>query len=221
MTNLAAAFAAVAALVAATGAHALTIHTSPFLLSPGLQIGFEAATSATSYVENGIEVSYVGTISSGGIWTTSQAAEGKQSWYANGGGFGYTRLQFGKDVTAFQFAAGSGWPQAKGQSADPHLQFRLLLDGAVLADGRVGGVRLFSGFTPFGFSGLTFDEVHLQSLNGDVAFDTGGFDALALDALAFAGPIGGVIPEPATWAMMILGFGLVGTRLRRHQALPA
>lgn len=29
---------------------------------------------------------------------------------------------------------------------------------------------------------------------------------------------GGVIPEPATWAMLIAGFGLIGTALRRRRA---
>jgi hypothetical protein len=219
MSVFPAAAAAFAALAAATGAQALTVHSSPFLLSPEVRIGFEAATAETSYVENGVAVSYIGTPQSGGIWTTSQAAEGKQSWYANGGGFGYTRLQFQSDVQAFQFAAGSGWPVGQGgQSANPHLQFRLLDDGAIVAEGRVGSVRLYSGFGVFGFSGLAFDEVHLQSLDGDLPFDPGGFDALALDALAFGGA---VIPEPATWAMMILGFGLVGARARRQQRMTA
>jgi hypothetical protein len=215
MRVFSAAAAALAALAAATGAQALTVHRSPFLLNPDVQIGFEAATAATSYVENGVAVTYVGTPQSGGIWTTSQAAEGKQSWYANGGGFGYTRLQFQSDVQAFQFAAGSGWPVGVGgQSADPHLQFQLLDDGIVVAEGVAGSVRLYSGFSVFGFSGMAFDEVHLQALESDSSFNPGGFDALALDAMAFGGP---VIPEPATWAMMIVGFGLVGARVRRQQ----
>jgi hypothetical protein len=29
------------------------------------------------------------------------------------------------------------------------------------------------------------------------------------------------VPEPATWALMILGFGSVGTALRRRKALSA
>jgi hypothetical protein len=32
-------------------------------------------------------------------------------------------------------------------------------------------------------------------------------------------PFGGVIPEPATWAMMIAGFGLVGAALRRRDGI--
>lgn len=34
-------------------------------------------------------------------------------------------------------------------------------------------------------------------------------------------PIGGAVPEPATWAMLILGFGLVGGALRRRTATGA
>ena len=30
--------------------------------------------------------------------------------------------------------------------------------------------------------------------------------------------IAGGVPEPATWAMMILGFGLIGGALRQRQA---
>lgn len=202
----------------------VTAGGSPLLLALERQVGFEGEIRGTSYVENGIEVSYVGYGTE--IWAGSQAAEGAQSWYVNGGGFGYTRLQFGEAEDAFQFAAASGWPpsQAFGramQQPQPALQFRLLKDGVEVAEGRFTNIPFCSGFRAFGFSGILFDEVHMQSQPGDFAFGVGGFDAMALDALAFGGPIGGVIPELATWAMMILGFGLVGATARRRRAAVA
>jgi hypothetical protein len=39
-------------------------------------------------------------------------------------------------------------------------------------------------------------------------------------ATGFATNGGGTIPEPATWAMMILGFGGIGAMLRRRRPLP-
>jgi hypothetical protein len=33
--------------------------------------------------------------------------------------------------------------------------------------------------------------------------------------------VGGAVPEPATWAMMLLGFGLVGTSLRLRRVSSA
>lgn len=208
-----------------TGAAAgtLTLHTSPFLLKPEKQIGFEGEIKGLSYSESGIDVSYVGY--GNNVWAASQAAEGLQSWYVDGGGFGYTRIQFGEAVDAFQFAAGSGWPPAQAfargvPQPPPSIQFRLLKDGLQVAEGAFLNVPNYSGFGAFGFSGILFDEVHIQSQLGDVPFDEGGFDAIALDALAFGGPVGR-IPEPATWALMLMGFGLVGLSVRRRAALAA
>jgi hypothetical protein len=33
-------------------------------------------------------------------------------------------------------------------------------------------------------------------------------------------PVNGAIPEPASWAMMLLGFGGIGTALRRRHFQP-
>jgi hypothetical protein len=43
-----------------------------------------------------------------------------------------------------------------------------------------------------------------------------GKSALSLDGGGLPPPTPGVVPEPATWAMMILGFGLVGLMARRR-----
>ena len=48
----------------------------------------------------------------------------------------------------------------------------------------------------------------------DSAFDSGlAFDGLALNDV----PIPGGVPEPATWAMMIMGFGAIGASMRRRR----
>ncbi|NJC35200.1 hypothetical protein GGR88_002714 [Sphingomonas jejuensis] len=43
-------------------------------------------------------------------------------------------------------------------------------------------------------------------------------DAFKLRSLTFVTPAAAPVPEPATWAMMIAGFGLVGTGLRRRRS---
>ncbi len=53
------------------------------------------------------------------------------------------------------------------------------------------------------------DDVGLGSRSG-VNFRVGTF-----------APFGAVVPEPATWAMLIAGFGLVGVSLRRRQRVAA
>lgn len=50
-------------------------------------------------------------------------------------------------------------------------------------------------------------------INGRMDYAT-RFD---LDQLTFSGTIPGIVPEPATWAMMIIGFGGVGSMLRRSR----
>lgn len=70
-----------------------------------------------------------------------------------------------------------------------------------------------------------FWNVSIFNSANDVLF-TGQFDARTsstFDAIAtFDAPPTGAIPEPATWAMMILGFGAAGTAIRsRRRAIAA
>ncbi len=52
-----------------------------------------------------------------------------------------------------------------------------------------------------------------------VTFDASGGPLVGFDALRFGEA--SVVPEPATWAMLIAGFGLVGAAQRRRRALTA
>jgi len=53
--------------------------------------------------------------------------------------------------------------------------------------------------------GVTYDHIRIFQIGG------GGYESDNHTVGFFTRP-GGMIPEPATWAMMIAGFGLVGFR---------
>jgi hypothetical protein len=63
-----------------------------------------------------------------------------------------------------------------------------------------------TGFYKFnaGAAGLDSIDLNLSSSSGFVLYST---------------EEGGVVPEPATWAMMIAGFGLVGAAMRRRKTV--
>lgn len=87
-------------------------------------------------------------------------------------------------------------------SFDPSDQFATTGAGEVVAD------PLTAGVTSFGY-GLT------TTVSGGQAL----FLTNDLKPFVSVERVAGVIPEPASWAMMILGFGLVGSALRRDRAL--
>lgn len=211
--------AVAAAFALSTAASALTVHSGVFMSGAtafnGLEGigGTDSFPAATQYTEQGITLEYIGTAQ---IWTTSQAAEGNYSWYENGGGSGYTRVTFAAPVNALQFYAGSGF----GGSPSLSLQYEVRNAGALVGTGAIPGISGYTGFNAYGFSGATFDEVRLQVQYDAASFDPVAFEAGAYDAFSTGGTIAGV-PEPASWMLMIAGFGLVGVARRRQPTLVA
>jgi hypothetical protein len=65
------------------------------------------------------------------------------------------------------------------------------------------------------FRYLRVDGTSGGAINGNNGFD---LDAVAAINYIDTRPPTGAIPEPATWAMMILGFGAAGSVLRRRRA---
>lgn len=90
-----------------------------------------------------------------------------------------------------------------GRYYDTYLQ-TLLAPGNYRA-----AVSVYSNFGPDNLNTDTFDnEGDFSGRSANFAFDVLGVDAAT-------GP--GGVPEPATWAMMLIGFGAVGYGLRRRQ----
>ena len=204
-------------LATAVPASALTVQTSQFIFGGGTNYnGFEGLGSGVvpaSYSEDGIDVTYVG--DNNGIWTDSQpAAEGNYSWYPNGGGLGYTRFAF-DDASGFQLLVASGWFGPDYTT----LSWQVLLDGALVGTGSLDGfvAHYGGGWVYFGFSDDLFDEVRLQVRIQPGPFTTGVLEAGTYDAVTLTRAVPGGVPEPASWAMLIAGFGLVGGVARRRR----
>lgn len=202
---------ALALMLAAGPAGALTVHTAPFITTVTNFTGFEGlgpifgGDGVTSYSEDGINVDYVG---SGAIWSTafSPAPEGLYTWYPDGSGIGYTRFTFAP-ATGFQLLVSSGW-----FTATVSLAYEVLLGGVSIGSGIAGPApNYLAGFVTYGFSGATFDEVRLQ-VTGLGAFDPGAIEAGAYDSVT----IGTSDPVRAPAALALFGLALSGLALRRR-----
>ena len=202
-------------VLASPAAAALTVHDSPFIDSPTATNGFEgigditALDGVNSYSEDGISVNYIGT---GLIWSTSQPTpDGIYSWYPDGGGNGYTSITF-DDATEIEFLTSSGWFDGTGAA----LAYEVLLDGVLVGSGIAGPVPGYlAGWTTYGFSGATFDEVHLQVYLDPTSFDPFAYEAGAFDAIKIGSGDTPAVPEPASWALMIAGLACAGGMMRR------
>jgi len=129
---------------------------------------------------------------------------------------------------------GSAEDIANQQAAIDSLPGDFQFDGdwGALADNTIltltNGDQLNFGETMFG---LTIIGAHFGNVSGDAGnvsvfwlfdFGTEGADFVTLDdptgwSNATLYTTGSGVPEPATWAMMLLGFGAAGTAMRRSR----
>ena len=83
--------------------------------------------------------------------------------------------------------------------------------GGTFLDG--SGVRFNAGFTNVAFFQPSVGPADQYRINGG-----GGISTLGN---ATSSPVNAAVPEPATWAMMMLGFGAMGFAMRRRQNMSA
>ena len=87
-----------------------------------------------------------------------------------------------------------------------------------LSERQLGLFEIFSTMGEFGFDDFTSEAIRNSgpSRGGLVA-------TIGVEAITVPGGGGGIpspVPEPATWAMLLLGFGMVGATLRRRVGQP-
>lgn len=94
--------------------------------------------------------------------------------------------------------------------------FDTLDTGLLSADFAV--LTFLAGNTPFAESSLTLRAVNNTSFAFRIATNSSDKIGPLLDSVKLTETMG-VIPEPATWAMLIAGFGMVGTAMRRRRVV--
>ena len=87
-----------------------------------------------------------------------------------------------------------------------------LLASVNLTPNRAGCPSYGAGFCPFGPAGVNFAGTARSISFGGVA------NQIVFDDITFGSSVPGGVPEPASWAMLIAGFGLTGAAMRRRRS---
>jgi hypothetical protein len=198
-------YAALMALAAAP-AMAATTYTSEaaFLAAAGGGLAFESFEAPVSVAPTSVELADVTFSCTGttycpgffGVRALGNATDGRQTvFFATPDTATFTFdsaiTHFGIDVIDLGTVGASDLTISWGSNS------------TVLYTGHSSGGVLFAGIIDgAGFTSVTFSA-------------TARDDGIDFDRLVYKGGTG-VIPEPATWALMIAGFGLVGFAARRR-----
>lgn len=203
------------ALAGASPAYADIIAISPSTFNDGnvLADGNQRGVNVIGTFDGG-EIVFSGSNADNNFLTTFTGGQARFQGDFTGRGMGTF------DLTSLTFASGSG-------ALFSSVEFRLFgLDGdddATISVTDNGG-DVFSFTTDglrsqFGSAAdrFAFQGILGQSIASVTITSADGFQDLR--QLRLAGAVAAVVPEPSTWALMILGFGAVGASLRRRGML--
>ncbi len=174
--------------------------------SSGTNFGVAFSANSLAICLNSLTVSCSNTSRGGLAPTSSQGGlfflDGAQSimnvaaGFTTGFSFNYVALSNPGSVSVFSGLNGTGTNL-----------------GTILLPTNAGSCPGYNaGFCPFKPVGVTFAGTALSVSFAGVA------NQIVFDDITFGSAIvGGAVPEPATWAMMLAGFGIVGGAMRRRQ----
>lgn len=196
------------ALATAAPAYADIISISPSTFNESNVLAMNSQQAATVFgTFNGGQIAFTGTNTSNNILSTQTNGQARFQGDFTGQGqatFDLTNLIFGS-TTGAMFSS---------------VEFRLqgLVGNALISVLDNEGTTFFFNTSALGATGadrFAFQAINNQSIARVGISAAGGFDDLRQLRLGAAAVVTAV-PEPATWAMLIFGFGLVGGAMRRR-----
>ena len=201
--------AAAVLLAAASPASAVT-----FLTVPGSTATFAAPAGGTVVDFNGaLPTGFALTLANAALVTGDNANLYAEPAFSDGSR--YLAVNAGGTAT---LTSSTGFRSASLflGSADPFNTIQVLSTAGTIL-GTFTGSQLFPGANGNQDLSLTNGRVFFTATDGEAAI--GGFrflssqNALETDNISFTA----AVPEPATWAMMLMGFGAVGYSMRRRK----
>ena len=213
------------AMVAASGATASTLITTPGAYSgPTLDLSpFSNGSYNFTFGPVTVGPGLTFTAAPGGGGNSGQGSvvgQGSYGLNSNGSfgnpatyigvdsGTGYAQIMFSSAQTQFY----GFWNYAPGIGSNATLS-TLDIGGNVLQSFDLTVLAPIS--TPNGFNQFAFRGIDGNDQFHGVRF---GGNYMLLAATADGGAVGGAVPEPASWAMLIAGFGLTGAAMRRRRS---
>lgn len=165
------------------------------------------STSAGAYVNltsgnvslSGNDTLYIENTHAGGYNATGNYLANRSD------GFTVLTLDFASPVSAFGFnwgASNESWVLSAFDSSNS------LIASYSVPESQFSNAGDFYGIAANGIA---------RGVLTQTSFGDGAVDYVIIDNLRYALASPGAVPEPSTWAMMLLGFGVVGASVRRRK----
>lgn len=192
---------------------------------PHYTVTYGTAVPSSSTLGTTDPTASAATIASNGAWVSSPTS----NWIGNGdpgAASGYYTFTTTFDLTGYDpLSAILSGSLAADDSAFIYLNGHNV--GSTLVPNSGGGVTNngYASFTPFTVNGLSLfftsgtNVLQIVDENDGAGYGVNLTNmSLTADKLSST-PVAGAVPEPATWAMMLLGFGAIGVSMRRRAKL--
>lgn len=213
---LASAFAALAVGAIAAPAHALQVITPvEATVEAGGDAG-EAFSIYNTFDQSGLSEGYEGGLTDYDEFLAAEplhsASGSYREWFAEAGAtMARVTFDFG---SVFKLSSLALWNEEAGGVGKLKIYAMDQLLGEFSPTDNASGVRFY------GFDRFDFSEVSTRYLTFEMEDCGGAYAGCSMGEVAFGGieAVAGAVPEPATWAMLILGFFGIGGLLRRRGA---